>query len=131
MEIFGAPIGIDRSSDENVLTNLTIDERERYISWWRKFKMLDRMNWLGIGLALMAPPGALYAPSLSWQTIMIVGLVLFLVTRIWLRILTCPRCGVTYSGGVITVIQRFSSLRKCYGCDLSKRALRTLETRGY
>jgi hypothetical protein len=131
MEIFGISIGIDRSSDENALADLTIDERERYLGWWRKFKELARLNWLGIGLAVASPFGSQYYPALQWRYMFLLGLVLFVSTRIWLRVLTCPRCGATYSGGLITVIQRFSSLNTCYGCDLTKRALRALETRGY
>ena len=131
MEIFGISIGVDRSSDENLLADLTIDERERYLSWWRKFKELDRLNWVGIGLGVAPPFASMYVPSFQWRYISMLGLVLFVCTRIWLRALTCPRCGATYSGGLITVFQRFSSLSECYGCDLSKRALRMLETRGY
>ena len=131
MDIFGISIGSDRSSDENILAYLTPDERDRYLNWWRKFKLLDRLNWLGIGLALIGPLSVRYRPSIDWRAVMWLGLVMYVATRIWLRALTCPRCGATYSGGVITVIQRFSSLSKCYGCDLKQRELRLLERRGY
>ena len=127
MQIFGISIGLDRSGDENALADITPDERDRYLSWWRRFKLLDRLNWLGLGLLLAGPLCARYV---DWQTVTWLGLVLFVATRIWLRALTCPRCGATYSGGLITVIQKFSFLGKCYGCDLSQAQLRTLERRG-
>ena len=122
---------MDRAADEDALADLTADERDRYLIWWRKFKLLDRLNWLGIGLLLAGPLSARYLQLGEWRIVASVGLVLFIATRIWLRGLTCPRCGAAYSGGLITVIQRFSFLSKCYGCDLSQSQLRVLERRGY
>jgi hypothetical protein len=130
VEIFGISIGGDHSSDEDVLADLTLEERDRYLTWWRTFTLLDRLNWVAIGLILAPAFASLYGLK-NWKTFALLGCALFIVTRVWLRVLTCPRCGATYSGGLITVFQRFSSLSTCYGCDLSKRALRVLETRGY
>ena len=131
MEIFGISIGVDRSVDENALLDVTPEERDRYLAWWRKFKMLDLFNWMGIGLLLASALGSAHHSANEWAKVAWLGFSLFVVTRIWLRVLNCPRCGATYSGGLITALQRFSSLSKCYGCDLSKRGLRALERRGY
>jgi len=119
------------SSDENALSDLAPAEREHYLAWWRKFKMLDLLNWLGIGVGFGGYFGHRYYASGSWERIAIAGFALVLVTRVWMRALICPRCGATFSGGLITVIKRFSFLDKCYGCDLSRRELAALERRGY
>jgi hypothetical protein len=131
VQIFGISIGIDRSADENTLGDLTPDERERYMACWRKFKMLDRLAWLGVGLLLAGSFSTYHHRPNAWQPSALLGLAIFLTTRIWLRVLTCPRCGATYSGGLITIFQKFSFLNKCYGCNLSQNQLRALERRGY
>jgi hypothetical protein len=131
MRFFGISIGIDRSLDENSLADVTSEERDRYLAWWRRFKLLDRLNWLGIGLFLASFMGFRHQWSREREHIALLAFVLFFVTKVWLYVLTCPRCGATYSGGLITVFQRFSSLIKCYGCDLSQSGLRALERRGY
>src|SRR5262249_39925132 len=124
---FKGAVNIDEPTTENALFDATPEERDRYLEWWHRFKMLDRANWLGIGLVLGSSLlSGRYSWS-SWRTVGVAGFCLFLVTRVWMRALTCPRCGATYSGGVITVINRFSPLSTCYGCDLSKRGLAALE----
>jgi hypothetical protein len=78
--------------------------------------MLRRAGWLVSGWFLRA---------IFWR-----GLLTF-VARVWLRALICPHCGTTYSGGLITVLDRFSFLRKGYGCDWGKRRLAAWEKPGY
>ncbi len=131
MHIFGISIGIDRSSDKNTMTTVTAEERDRYLAWWQKFKILDRLNWFGTGLFTLSLLVSRYRRSSEWEYCGLVGLAIFLASKIWLHVLICPRCGVTYSGGLITVVQRFFFFNKCYGCDLSQRELRALESRGY
>jgi hypothetical protein len=79
------PVVVDPSCDETTLPDLSPDERERSLSWWRKFKMLDRLNWLGIGLILTGPLASYYHLSKDWQLIAFLGLIIFLATRIRLR----------------------------------------------
>lgn len=131
MRIFGLSIGVDRLPDEKFLADVSPEERDRYLAWWQKFKMLDRLNWLGLGLFLLSLLGVGYGWSSQRENLGLAGVVLYVTTRVWLHVLTCPRCGATYSGGLIAAVQRFSSLSKCYGCDLSQSGLRALEKRGY
>jgi hypothetical protein len=111
----------------DTLADTTPEERERYLAWWAKFKLLDRINWLGLGLAMLSGFESRRHFATGWSIMVMFGVVLILATRVWLRVLICPRCGATYSGGLITVINRFSFLNKCYGCDLSLSGLRKLE----
>lgn len=120
----------DRSSDENVLADVTTEERARYLTWWQKFRMLDLVGWIGICLFLVSVLGSQLHQA-KWSVLGLLGFALFLLTRLWLCALSCPCCGATYSGGLITALQRFSFLNKCYGCDLSLAALRELARRGY
>jgi hypothetical protein len=129
VEFLGFSIRRGDPNDGESLADITPDERDRYLAWWAKFKMLDRLNWVGVGLVLLSYFASRRYPSVDWRTVVVSGLVVTLATRIWLRSLTCPRCGATYSGGLITVINRLSFLNKCYGCDLSLRGLRQLEHR--
>ncbi len=124
-------LSLDRSAEEKLLADVTIEERDRYLSRWRKFKALNLANWLGIVLVLAAYFLVRLYASNDWWAVLVFGVLLSLATSVWLRVLNCPRCGATYSGGLITIIQRFSSLRKCYGCDLTTSALAMLEKRGY
>jgi hypothetical protein len=47
------------------------------------------------------------------------------------RVLTCPRCGATYSGGLISILNRSSFLDHCYGCDLTTKKLAELEKQAH
>ena len=112
-----------------VLGDLTPGERTRYLAWWGKVKLLDRLEWAGYALLLGSYLGSRYRPHRDWYSLALLGFVPVFAMRIWLRVLICPHCGATYSGGLITLLQRFSSLSKCYGCDLTRRDLATLEKR--
>ena len=126
-EFLGFSTTSDSSKAGDILAGITPVERDRYLAWWAKFKLLNRINWFGIGLVLLSSFESRRYSGINWSMTVTFGLVLILATRLWLRVLTCPRCGATYSGGLITAINRFSFLSKCYGCDLSLSGLRKLE----
>ena len=68
MHIFGISIGIDRSSDKNTMTTVTAEERDRYLAWWQKFKILDRLNWFrttGVSISAIERMGVLWAGRVS------------------------------------------------------------------
>ena len=117
---------VDSSCHDTSVAKLTPDERNRYSAWMRRFQMLDSLNWLGIGLAVGSGFGFRYYSANAWRNCALLGFALFFVTRVWLRVLACPRCGATYSGGIIKVFDGLSFLNKCYGCDLRQRDIHEL-----
>jgi|ERR1043166_3019975 hypothetical protein len=120
-------VATDNSGEPTWFADLTPEECDRYLRWWRKFRILDRICWWGIGLGLVAYLAERYHRSDRWAILGIFGGFLILATRIWLRLLDCPRCGATYSGGWITIFSRFVFLDHCHGCDLTTEKLAELK----
>src|SRR6185312_6188744 len=120
-------VATESSNEAPWFADLTPEERDRYLRWWHKFRILDRISWLGFGLALGAYLEGHYRRSNHLSFLGAIGGFLVLTTRVWLRLLQCPRCGVTYSGGWITIFSRFVFLDHCYGCDLTTKKLAELK----
>src|ERR1051325_152935 len=120
-------VATDSSGESPWFADLTSEECDRYLRWWSKFRMLDWISWLGIGLGLGAYLGERYIRSDRWALLGVFGGFLILATKVWLRLLSWPRCGVTYSGGWITIFGRFRFLDHCYGCDLTTEKLAELK----
>ena len=123
------------SSAEDLLRELSAEDRERYVRFWHRFSLLDRLGWLG--LVILALPVLLDARfhQSYWRQISLTGLVLLVVSAIWIRLLHCPRCGVQFWGGLLTLLPRTPGVPwelgafyvgKCWGCDLSRKQLSTL-----
>lgn len=116
------------SGESPWFADLTNEECDRYLRWWRKFRTLRHVSWLGIGLLIFtAYFGSRYYPSDALGKVLLFAVVLIFVTRVWLRVLVCPRCGATYSGGWISILNRFLFLSHCYGCDLTTDKLAQLQ----
>jgi hypothetical protein len=39
---FRVSVSVDRSAEKKEMADITPEERERYVAWWGKFKMLSR-----------------------------------------------------------------------------------------
>ena len=117
----------DSPAEQPWFADLTADERDRYLRWWRNFRILSRTSWVAGGFILGSYFLGRHHASDRLGVVTVLALILVFVTRIWLRVLNCPRCGVTYSGGLITILSRASFLDHCYGCDLTTSKLAELQ----
>jgi hypothetical protein len=119
---------------ENSATKLRVgpeftpDERDKYVAWWRKFKMIERLHWGGLlGVVLLSWLNKGQVPSLTTRVVMFGCVIVWLAFGAWFYRLTCPRCGAIFSGGLVhALFDRFYYPRKCYGCELSRSQLKRL-----
>ena len=123
------------SAPGDSLGELSSEGRARYIRFWRRFKLLDTLGWAGIGMFVL--PGLLGAHlrGSGWNYFSFTGLALAVVTAVLIRLLSCPRCGVKFWGGLLTLLPRapgtpsglgYFYIGKCWGCGLSRKELSDL-----
>jgi len=91
---------------DDSLGELSHEERERYVRFWLRFKLLDTLGWLGLGMILFPSLLRTHLHGLGWWYFSLTGLILTVVTAIWIRLLHCPRCGVQFWGGLLTLLPR-------------------------
>jgi hypothetical protein len=123
------------SAPDDSLGDLSPEERGRYLRFWRRFKMLDTLGWVGLGILVFVGLLGAHLPGNGWRYFSLTWLALVAVTAIWIRLLPCPRCGVKFWGGLLTLLPRAPGMPpglgpfyigKCWGCDLSRKQLSDL-----
>jgi len=109
---------------------LSPEERERYVRWWRKFRLLENATWLGWVIVAL---GFLGFSCLRWKSLLAVlvgsGFLLGLGSTLWIWVLYCPRCGaMLFERKVYGLLLFFTPLwfRLCTKCGLSRRQLSDL-----
>jgi len=109
---------------EATFRDLTPEEREKCKTFWSKFKALERVQFGSLLIFFLVPAMSQWLhirfPVFVWWA----PFFAFLVAHVWLYALDCPRCGATFSGGLIALLPRVRYPWKCYGCDLSRRELK-------
>ena len=84
------------STRDDSLGELGVEERERYLRFWRNFRLLDRLGWLGfVTFALPYLLGP-YLHWSGWRQVSLTGGGVTVVTAVLIRLLHCPRCGVQF-----------------------------------
>ena len=111
----------------------------RYLRWYREFRFLNFLGWLGFGALLLAGWLGSRTHFAAWRTPVVLGAGVWLAAGVWKWMLNCPRCGIRFSGGLLRaanpldreVVFPLKGIfpRKCYGCDLSLRELSALAKR--
>jgi len=134
-----------KSADPTALpAHLIPDERDRYIRWWRRFRLLENGTWIGwAGVAL----GYWAFPSLTltdprWKLLFVVifgcSFLLGLGAALWVFVLYCPRCGAMLGNrgyvflGMLNLLVFFTFLgfRLCTKCGMKRRELSDLASCG-
>jgi hypothetical protein len=115
---------LDRSAEDDELTDLTPDEREKYRKFWFKFKTLERLQLVSLFILILLPWAFPRLSTRSSGAFDLAVVTILLVSHVWLYCLDCPRCGVKFSGGLLALLPRVNYPWKCYGCDLSRRELK-------
>jgi hypothetical protein len=117
------------------LGELSPEDRARYIRFWRRFKLLDTLGWAGIGMFVLRALLGAHLRGSGWNYFSLAGLALVALTAVLIRLLPCPRCGVKFWGGLLTLLPRAPGIPsglgcfyigKCWGCDLSRKELSDL-----
>lgn len=123
--------------------HLTPEERDRYVRWWRGFRLLENIAWIGwAGLALgyLALRFLAFA-DLRWRVLSSVvlgcGLLLGFGATVWIWVLYCPRCGAMLGNrggyrpltGPLMLVTPFW-FRLCTKCGLKRRQLSDLASYG-
>ena len=94
MQISGVSVGVDRSPEDPVLSDLVPDERERYVDWWRKFRGLENTYVAGAALSACGFWGLRHGHErILFATLAATGFLVGLGALLWLWVLYCPRCG--------------------------------------
>lgn len=123
------------SAPDDCLGELNQEERGRYLRFWRMFKLLDTLGWVGLGTLVFVGLLVAHLRGGGWTYFSFAGLALVAVTAIWIRLLPCPRCGVKFWGGLLTLLPRAPGMPrglgpfyigKCWGCGLSRKQLSDL-----
>src|SRR5437763_7284585 len=79
--------------------DLTPKERERYVRWWRGFRLLENIAWIGwAGVTLGYLTLSYSAPTEPrWKLFFVVifgcAFLLGMGATVWIWVLYCPRCG--------------------------------------
>lgn len=117
---FHMSLSVDRPPPgEGEVAKLTSEEREKYRQFCRKFKWLAGIQWIAL-LFLLAICWA--RPSSHGgivDRLLMIPVVLFIIARIWIYNLDCPRCGARFSGGPIRALSNIYP-SNCYGCYLRR-----------
>jgi hypothetical protein len=113
---------------ETTFLDLTPEEREKCRTFWSKFRALERIQVGSLLIFLLFPTMSDWLRTRMPVSIWLAAFTAFLVAHVWLYALDCPRCGVTFSGGLIALLPRVRYPWRCYGCDLSRRELKYIDS---
>ena len=138
-----AASSLRKSADPTALpAHLSPDERGRYVRWWRGFRLLENIAWIGwAGLALgylsldhLTPADPRW--KLFFSVVLGCGFLLGMGTTVWIWVLYCPRCGEMLANrghypltGVLMLVPTLW-FRLCPKCGLKRRQLSDLASYG-
>ena len=140
---FKTTLSLRKSADATALpAHLTPGERDRYVRWWRRFRLLENIAWIGwAGLALgylalghSTPADARW--KLLFSVVLGCGLLLGFGATVWIWVLYCPRCGAMLGNRGYNPLTGMLNLvtplwfRLCTKCGLKRRQVSDLASYG-
>jgi len=114
----------DSESAQKTFSDLTPEERAKCRKFWVRFKTLEAAQVASLLLLFLLPWASSRIHITVPGIVPLALLAIFLVSHVWIYALDCPRCGATFSGGLIALLPRVRYAWSCYGCDLSRRELK-------
>jgi hypothetical protein len=125
-----------------LLAHLTPEERDRYVRWWRRFRLFENIAWIGwLGVAFGYLTFSYSVPTEPrWKLLFVVifgcGFLLGMGATVWIWVLYCPRCGEMLGNrgyhpvtGMLMLVTPLW-FRLCPKCGLKRKQLSDLARYG-